>query len=337
MKNIEFKKLYIQNFLSVGNEPLEIEFNNGLNVITGYNRDENDIKNGVGKSCILDSFYFALFGTTMREISKLSYIVNRKVGKNCIVRLEADITDSLSGRDTYLIERKIAPQSLKIWKNGSEITKSTTAETNKFIEELFLAEKDIFQNCIIMRANNTIPFMAKKKADKKNFIETIFSLDIFSIMGRYLRDDIRAIKGEYSLEQNTLSIHEKSISDYNIQIENLLKIQEDYYNRRQEEIQAIKDKIVIEEGKIDEMKSVQKDLIFTSSDGKSKDDLQSELYEKHKFIDTLSKVKSNLHIEEGITRKELKKIESDTGICPTCKRAYDESHLNEIIDEKNNI
>ena len=44
MKNIEFKKLYIQNFLSVGNEPLEIEFNNGLNVITGYNRDENDIK-----------------------------------------------------------------------------------------------------------------------------------------------------------------------------------------------------------------------------------------------------------------------------------------------------
>ena len=49
MKNIEFKKLYIQNFLSVGNEPLEIEFNNGLNVITGYNRDENDIKNGCGK------------------------------------------------------------------------------------------------------------------------------------------------------------------------------------------------------------------------------------------------------------------------------------------------
>ena len=85
------------------------------------------------------------------------------------------------------------------------------------------------------------------------------------------------------------------------------------------------------------MKLFQKDLIFTSSDGKSKDDLQSELYEKHKFIDTLSKVKSNLHIEEGITRKELKKIESDTGICPTCKRAYDESHLNEIIDENISI
>ena len=83
---------------------------------------------------------------------------------------------------------------------------------------------------------------------KKNFIETIFSLDIFSTMSRYLRDDIRAIKGEYSLEQNTLSIHEKSINDYNIQIENLLKVQEDYYNRRQDEIRAIKDKIVAEEG-----------------------------------------------------------------------------------------
>ena len=154
---------------------------------------------------ILDGFYFALFGDTMREISKLNFIVNRKIGKNCIVRLEADIKDS-NGKNVYLIERKLAPSGVKIWQNGKEITKSTAAETNKFINELFGAEKDIFQNCILMRSNNNVPFMAKKKQEKKNFIESIFNLNIFSQMGRLLKEDTREIKSKYSLEQNELNL-----------------------------------------------------------------------------------------------------------------------------------
>jgi AAA15 family ATPase/GTPase len=50
MKKINFKKLYIQNFLSIGEEPVEVNFSEGINVITGINRDENDIRNAVGKS-----------------------------------------------------------------------------------------------------------------------------------------------------------------------------------------------------------------------------------------------------------------------------------------------
>ena len=70
MKRINFTKLTIKNFLSVGNEQVTVNFKNGLNVITGFNRDEEDIKNGVGKSVILDAFYFAIFGNTMRELPK---------------------------------------------------------------------------------------------------------------------------------------------------------------------------------------------------------------------------------------------------------------------------
>ena len=80
MKKIEFKRLYIQNFLSVGNEPLEIDFSSGMNVITGINNDENGIANGCGKSLIIDGFYFAIFGSAMRELPKLTYIVNRQNG-----------------------------------------------------------------------------------------------------------------------------------------------------------------------------------------------------------------------------------------------------------------
>ena len=292
------------------------------------------LKTGVGKSCILDSFYFALFGTTMREISKLSYIVNRKVGKNCIVRLEADITDSSSGRNTYLIERKIAPQSLKIWKNGNEITKSTVAETNKFIEELFLAEKDIFQNCIIMRANNTIPFMAKKKADKKNFIETIFNLDIFSKMGRYLRDDIRNTKSQYSIEKNTQSLHENNILSYQKELERLYELQNQYETHKQQEIETIKIKIDKENKRITDYNLRIFELKTHHNQDSDVKTLQNTLNSNESFKKKLEQVKSQLSIEEGILRKELSKLEKDTGICPTCKRAYDDDHITNINNEK---
>ena len=80
MKKINFTKLTVKNFLSIGNEPVVINFKQGLNVIQGINRDEDDIHNGVGKSSILSAFYFAIFGNTMRELPK-QFIINRKIGK----------------------------------------------------------------------------------------------------------------------------------------------------------------------------------------------------------------------------------------------------------------
>ena len=76
MKRINFTKITIKNFLSIGNEPLTVNFKQGVSVIRGVNKDEEDIANGCGKSCILDAFYFAIFGNTMRELPK-QFIINR--------------------------------------------------------------------------------------------------------------------------------------------------------------------------------------------------------------------------------------------------------------------
>lgn len=333
MKKINFKKLSIQNFLSIGNEPLEIDFNTGMNVITGVNRDENDISNAVGKSSISDAFYFALFGNTMRELSKLSFIVNRKIGKNCVVRLEADI-ETPGSIDTYLIERKLAPQSVKIWKDGVEVTKSTTAETNKYIEEVFYAEKDIFQNCVLMRANNTIPFMARKKQEKKNFIETIFNLNIFSSMSRLLKEDIRATKGQYSIEKNTQNLHEANIVSYEKELDRLLELQSQYEVRKQREIDAIKVKISEEDKCIKDYECRIADLKTKYDQNLDIKSLQETLTSNEAFKRKLEQVKSQLSIEEGVLSRELSKLEKDTGVCPTCKRAYDDEHINNINNEK---
>lgn len=335
MKKIDFKKIYIQNFLSIGNEPLEVEFQNGVNVINGINRDEEDIGNAVGKSSIIDAFYYVLFGSTLRELSKTSFIVNRKNGKNCIVRLEFDITDSTGNRHTYLLERKIAPQSLKIWKDNNEITKSTTAETNKFVEELLSADKDIFQNCIVMRANNNVPFMAKKKTEKKNFIEAIFNLNIFSMMTKYLKDDIKDVKGRYSLETNSLNLHQNNLIGYNKQLDDLIELQKNLNKNLQRDIDELNNKIATEESNKQKVQTVlrsEREKLTSSGD-----EIRSQLKSCNEMLSKLNQMRNKISVDAGILRKDLERLNSSSDICPTCGQEYPENHKCEVQNKKNDI
>ena len=335
MKKIDFKKIYIQNFLSIGNEPLEVEFQNGVNVINGINRDEEDIGNAVGKSSIIDAFYYVLFGSTLRELSKTSFIVNRKNGKNCIVRLEFDITDSTGNRHTYLLERKIAPQSLKIWKDNNEITKSTTAETNKFVEELLSADKDIFQNCIVMRANNNVPFMAKKKTEKKNFIEAIFNLNIFSMMTKYLKDDIKDVKGRYSLETNSLNLHQNNLIGYNKQLDELIEFQKNLNKNLQRDIDELNNKIATEESNKQKVQTVlrsEREKLPSSGD-----EIRSQLKSCNEMLSKLNQMRNKISVDAGILRKDLERLNSSSDICPTCGQEYPENHKCEVQNKKNEI
>ena len=75
MKYINFNNVKIQNFLSVGNVPVEVDFQRGLHIITGINKDKEDRRNGVGKSTVADAIYFAVFGETLRELKK-EHIIN---------------------------------------------------------------------------------------------------------------------------------------------------------------------------------------------------------------------------------------------------------------------
>ena len=92
MKYINFKKISIKNFLSVGEDPVEIDFKTGLHIITGTNKDKEDRRNGVGKSTIADAIHFAIFGETLRELKK-EYIINNRSKRKCEVELEFDVQD----------------------------------------------------------------------------------------------------------------------------------------------------------------------------------------------------------------------------------------------------
>jgi DNA repair exonuclease SbcCD ATPase subunit len=83
---VSFKKLKITNFLSIGDVPVEINFDTGINVITGINYDKEDSKNGVGKSTIIDALYFALFGSTIRELNK-DLIIKKVINNNGLFKI----------------------------------------------------------------------------------------------------------------------------------------------------------------------------------------------------------------------------------------------------------
>ena len=89
MRSIQFNSISIKNFLSIGNDPVEITFTPGLHLITGVNKDKDGRRNGVGKSTIMDAIHWVLFGTPLRDINKATIA-------NCNSNLKWLVTSSIS-------------------------------------------------------------------------------------------------------------------------------------------------------------------------------------------------------------------------------------------------
>ena len=120
MKTVNFTKITIQNFLSVGEEPVIVNFKRGLHVITGRNIDKPDRKNAVGKSTVADALYFAIFGETLREIKK-ELIINNITGGRTQVELEFNV-DSPRGNNKFHIIRTLSPTKIQVYIEDAETT-----------------------------------------------------------------------------------------------------------------------------------------------------------------------------------------------------------------------
>lgn len=318
MKNIIFEKISIRNFLSVGEEPLEIDFREGFNVITGINRDENGIKNGIGKTLIIDALYFAIFSETLRALSKKEFIVNRKTKKNCVVELSFSIQDS-----QYKIVRSLAPSACRFYCNGADITLSTMPETNNLIQKTLSADETLFQNCIVMRANATVPFMAKKEAEKKNFIESIFRLEIFSDMQKKLKENIRQAKKDLAVAESNYTLNRTNIDQYNREISRLLQEAKTKDEEITRQVEKIRREIRSEKQKIEDMKNLTVDIPALKREWEAS--RKNEADAKKNFEEFLQK-KYQLETTLSLKNEQLRELSSAGNVCPTCKREYTAEH-----------
>jgi DNA repair exonuclease SbcCD ATPase subunit len=330
MKKIIFNKISIKNFLSVGNEPVVVDFKRGLHIITGLNRDKEDRRNGVGKSTVADAIYFAIFGETLRELKK-EHIVNNTNRENCEITLDFVIED-FNKKEEYQIIRMLEPSKCYIFKNGEDKTRDSISNTNSYINEKINCSPEIFQNCVIMTVNNTTPFMAKKKVEKRKFIEGIFNLEIFSNMLQSLRDEYNDIKRNFDIESAKFVEVEKSLCQQAEARDVYIKEKESkrikYTTRKTNntnELEQLSGKL--NEFKAIDIKQIEKDIDTLT---KKSDKIDNEI---KKIRDRISSLKTQISLKE----QTIKNIGTNKDVCPTCLRAIDDKDKNHIKDEKQKI
>jgi DNA repair exonuclease SbcCD ATPase subunit len=332
MKKVQFNSVKIQNFLSVGKEPLEISFQKGITLITGENKDKGG-KNGIGKSSILESIYWGLFGNTIRDIKK-DKIVHNLSKKDCKVTLDISVENTSSVKN-YLITRSIEPTKISITCDGDDVTHSTIPENDSFIKEIIGATEEVFQNAVIMSANNTLPFMAQKKTDKRKFIEGILNLNIFSDMLLKVRGDYNDVKKKNDLLSNNFVSLQRNLSTFKDQKANA-------DTKKQEKVDAFNSRINDNEKTIKELKDKNFPSINDVNEGIQKvedkiDTLKNGIKSFNKNKSELVSKGSNLSAEIKQLEKEKQKIVEKGNTCPTCNREYCEDDLKSVKDRLNEI
>lgn len=330
MKYVTFKSLKIKNFLSIGEDEVVVNFKKGVHIITGINKDKEDRRNGVGKSTIADALYFAIFGNTVREIKK-EYIANNLTNGVCQVELSFNLNSSI-GNDDYVVIRTLNPSRLNVFKNGVDKTRDSIANTTEYINLLLSSSPEIFQNCVVMTTNNTLPFMAKGKVEKRKFIEQIFNLQIFSLMLSNLKEDINNVTKSFEIEKTKQNEIIKTIEAYETQKQSQVK-------EKQDKINSISKKIKNNENDIENIQSELKQLeqIDTSSKQKEIENC-NKAYEKiDEMIKQLITQIAELSNEAKTRTSQMNKIGTDKDICPTCLRPLDAQDRLLIEQEKTKL
>lgn len=245
MKNITFKKVTAENFLSTGKE-VSLDFDKGISVIVGVNHDKGGDTNGCGKSTMMEAVYFCLYGVTMRDINK-DEIVNDLVKKGCVCTLELDVEEN-GTTDTYIIKRGINPSYAKVYKNGEDMGHSTIPAATAFIAELISTSVATCRNTLMMATDTLQPFMKLHKPEKRDFVENIFNLQFIKAMNK--------IAKENNDEINTkIRMLDKEIVDLNDLINTYTVKSEAFEVNKLKNIEVIQGRIAEVKSEIEELKT----------------------------------------------------------------------------------
>jgi len=319
MKRVNYKRLSIQNFLSIGKKPVVIEFKKGIHIITGVNKDKTDRKNGVGKSAVACAFYFAHFGEAIRNIKK-DLIVNDITNGKVEVILDVEVIDN-GVTSMYQITRNLKPSRLRITKDGVDVTLSSIPKTTEYISDILGVTPSLTTNCIIMTINDTIPFMAKPKGDKRKFIEDVFDLDVFSRMVTLLKRDFRETKKLVDVQDAKVQEIKRSVKklkEQKLKLETMKKERIAHYEKRKA-------------GNVKEKKELEEKVANYTKIGKLSD-IESNIQKLEEAVKKLTALRSLNHEGKVLLEHSNEKLDEEVaeiaakrerGVCIECGRKHD--------------
>ena len=308
---ITFKNLKYRNFLSSGQHWTDINFQEyNTNLVIGTN--------GSGKSTMLDALTFALFNKPFRKINK-SQLINTTNEKDTLVEVEF----SVNSRD-YLVRRGIKPNIFDIEVNGEALHRQADDRSNqKILEENILkVNYKSFTQIVILGSSTFVPFMQLTGSNRREVIEDLLDIRIFSTMNALMRDKMRVQREGLK----TLSLRKDNIQDKMVMQKNFMA---ELDAQRQTGIKASNEKIKQHTSEVDNL--------LESNEIKTVD--VSELIKKQENVTGAGKKLKKLNTLKGklsnkvttITKEH--KFFSDNTVCPTCTQSINEEFRIDRIND----
>jgi len=299
---ILFKKVRWKNFLSTGNSFTEIDLNNTKSTLVVG-------QNGAGKSTMLDAISFGLFGKPHRNINK-PQLVNSINQKSCIVEVEFSI-----GSTHYKIVRGIKPNVFEIWRNDKMINQSSHAkEYQKILEQNILKlNHKSFHQVVVLGSSSFIPFMQLAGWHRRDVIEDLLDINVFSKMNALLKEKTGKLKEDLKSTDYDLEITKEKIDLQRKYIKEVEALSNDQIEEKETQIFLAEDSI----------ENLQLENVNTSEEiEKLSIGLEEGLKKNHDKKQALLQYKAEFNQKISTLVKDSKFYEqNDT--CPTCSQDID--------------
>lgn len=309
------EKIKYKNILSSGNQFIEVELDkHKTTILKGLN--------GQGKSLIITSLIFGLYGRSNRGTTK-KQLVNSVNKKDCVVEV-----DFSSNGKQYKIVRGISPNIFQIYINGKlQEELSAMRDQQKYLEQAILKMSyKTFMQVVVLGSNNYVPFMELSASDRRELVEELLDIKIFSSMNIILKEKIKKIESDLS-NFNVQEVHYQGLIEAQKQyIDTNKKEGKDSIDKRQKEVEELQNKVteileVIEEknNQLNELNEALSSIKFNPKKLKQ-------------FLEFHGKIKQ---------RKSLVKNEigffNEHYNCPTCKQVVDEEFKKEKLIELDSV
>jgi len=311
---IRFTKLRWKNFLSTGNVFTEINlYEKDMTLIIG--------SNGAGKSTILDALSFGLFGKPFRKINK-PQLVNTINQKNCLVEIEFSI-----GTVNYKIVRGIKPSVFEVYQN--DILLNQSAEMKDYQE---LLEKQIlkvnqksFNQVVVLGSATFQPFMQLSSGQRREIIEDLLELNIFTVMNSLLKDKMQSNASSIDDTLNSKKLIESKIEMTQEHIKELHKNNEKVIEEKRIWIENNKKQITEQENNLNTLEKKISGLKEKINDEEN----------VSKKINKLSQLRHQIDAKSKILKENIEFFSSNEN-CPTCGQNIEEQFKHKCIDENRN-